>query len=758
MKRIHFHIQGVVQGVGFRPFVYRLAAELGLAGWVMNAPDGVTIEIEGQEGACEKFLTRLKEENPPYSRIDDLQANVMAFEDSRTFVIKESEGGNDKTTLVMPDIATCPECLADIFDPDNRRYLYPFTNCTHCGPRYSIIEAIPYDRANTSMKHFHMCPRCQSEYDDPLDRRFHAQPNACPQCGPQLELWDNSGEVTCQKHEAMRQAVADINQGKVVAVKGLGGFHLMVDATNDEAVKRLRARKHREAKPLAIMFPSLAILEAFCETSAVSKGLLFSGEAPIVLLKNRRRSAADTALSEDIAPGNPYLGAMLPYTPLHHILLRELNKPVIATSGNVTDEPICIDQDEALERLKGIADLFLVHNRGIVRQVDDSVVTIIHDQPMLLRRARGYAPLPVQVKVDVSRTLAVGGHLKNTVALGNKHNVFISQHIGDLENALAFEAFEKTTKSLASLYEIPLNKMAADLHPDYFSTKYAANSRKPLKRVQHHHAHVVSCMAEHDVDEKVLGVAWDGTGYGPDKTIWGGEFLIADQKGYQRAGFLKTFRLPGGDMAVKEPRRSAIGLLYELYGGEVEKFKDLPSFSSFAPKDLAVILQMLAKNINAPVTSSAGRLFDAVASLAGLPQIISFEGQAAMALEFALPKVKGDDAYPVSLKKDEKAKAFIIDWTRMIEEVIADARKKTTCGTIALKFHNALVEAIILAAKEVGLKKVVLSGGCFQNRYLLECAITRLKEEGYVPFWHSQVPPNDGGIALGQLVSAVYNA
>jgi hydrogenase maturation protein HypF len=819
--RLKLTVRGAVQGVGFRPFVFRLATGLGLAGWVNNSPQGVFIEVEGPRTTLEQFLLRLEIEKPPRSFIQSLEASWLDPAGYTAFEIRPSETGGNKTALVLPDIATCPDCLREIFDPKNRRHRYPFTNCTNCGPRFSIIESLPYDRANTSMKGFTMCPQCQAEYDDPRNRRFHAQPNACPVCGPRLELWrsgvrqnaagfsepQNQPRSAERSYDALLAAAKAIREGKIVAVKGLGGFHLMTDARNDKAVRLLRERKHREEKPLALMFPSLEAIKGKCEVSPLEERLLRSPEAPIVLLKKigNRQSAIGNA----IAPGNPYLGAMLPYTPLHHLLLAELGFPVVATSGNLSDEPICTDEHEALERLGGIVDVFLVHNRPIVRHVDDSIVRVMLDRELVLRRARGYAPLPINVllagrwqhkqncRQDAGSTiLAVGAHLKNAVALAIGNQVFISQHIGDLETEQAHSAFRRVIADFEKLYEAVPQIIAADLHPDYLSTKFAQEAccqrpagrpnssagKMPVARsqagspryvsVQHHIAHILSCMAENEIAPPALGVSWDGTGYGLDGTIWGGEFFLVTDESVERIAHLRPFRLPGGDKAVKEPRRTALGLLYEISGDKIFEQKKLATVAAFSSAELATLKTMLAKKLNSPVTTSMGRLFDAVASLINLRQQIRFEGQAAMELEFALEGVETNEAYPLPIadcrlrieklatttdksKIGNRKSEMILDWSPMIEAILVDVQQGVSVGIISAKFHNALAESIVAVAKRAGQNCVVLSGGCFQNRYLTERAVRRLQAEGFRPYWHQRVPPNDGGIALGQVVAAL---
>jgi hydrogenase maturation protein HypF len=845
--RLRIAVRGAVQGVGFRPFIYRLANELALHGWVNNSAQGVFIEVEGPRSELEKFLLRLEAEKPPRSFIQSLESSWLDARGYPSFEIRESEAGGAKSALVLPDIATCPDCLREIFDPSNRRYLYPFTNCTNCGPRFSIIEALPYDRANTSMKGFTMCPECRAEYEDPRDRRFHAQPNACPLCGPHIELWDERGKVVVrdefarilegggltassprpsppkeereqgggvgsfdrsntdgahnersQSFEVLASAAEALRQGKILAVKGLGGFHLMVAAHHDEAVRRLRELKHREEKPFALMFPSLESIKVVCEVSPLEERLLRSSEAPITLLRalsSGSGSRLTPRVSPLIAPTNPFLGVMLPYTPLHHLLLSLVAAPIVATSGNLSDEPICTDEQEALERLAGIADLFLVHNRPIVRHVDDSIVRIMAGREMVMRRARGYAPLPVTLpsalldktssdEGQALSVLAVGPHLKNTVALSLGSQAFISQHIGDLETDAAYEAFRRVITDFEKLYETVPSVVASDAHPDYLSTKFARElvaGRENIKEkglhvtVQHHVAHVFSCMAENELDPPVLGISWDGTGYGLDGSVWGGEFFVMTDNAWERFAHFRRFRLPGGDRSVKEPRRTALGLLYEMFGEDAFARDDLAPVRAFATPELASIRTMLARGLNSPLTSSAGRLFDAVASLAGIRQQVRFEGQAAMELEFAINGLEMDEAYSFVVSAENKGTEpggetppelaggdacatrmpLVLDWAPVVEAVLADIGHGVPAGVISLKFHNALAQAVVAIARAARQERVVLTGGCFQNRYLTERTIARLQQEGFRPYWHQRVPPNDGGIALGQVVGVL---
>ena len=763
-ERARIVVRGAVQGVGFRPFVYRLATELRLEGWVSNTAQGVFIEIEGERAALDRFLLRLGNERPPRAVVQSCESSFLDAVGYRAFEIRESNKSGAKTALILPDLATCVDCLAEILNPTDRRFRYPFTNCTNCGPRFSIIEALPYDRANTSMKAFAMCADCEREYHDPLDRRFHAQPSACPECGPRLQLWDAAGEVVAERDEALARAVWAVRDGQILALKGLGGFQLIVDSANDAAIKQLRARKHREEKPFAVMVPSIEAARLLCDFSELEERVLLSPEAPIVLLQKKSASSQQPLAVTDaqqrpgfqIAPKNPYLGVMLPYTPLHHLFLRELAAPVVATSGNKSDEPICIDEREALERLRGIADVFLVHDRPIVRHMDDSIVRLMAGREMMLRRARGYAPLPINQKSEIKNqkskvVLALGAHLKNTVALRVGANIFISQHIGDLATEPAHAAFRRTAADLPRLYDVMPQVIACDLHPEYLSTKHAQELAGEKIAVQHHWAHVAACMAENEVEAPALGVAWDGTGFGPDGTIWGGEFFLArDDGSFERVAHLRAFRLPGGERAIREPRRSALGLLHETLGDELWEHPEL--LSAFAESEWSILRQMLEKKLQAPLTSSAGRLFDAVACLAGLRERASFEGQAAMELEF-IADSSLEGAYLFTLTK---TKPIVVDWEAAVRAILHDIKGGTAPAAIAAKFHNMLSEAIVAVAREIGQHNVVLSGGCFQNRLLTEQTIALLRAEGFRPYWHQRIPPNDGGIAFGQAIAVAW--
>ena len=743
--RVHVAIRGAVQGVGFRPFVYRLAHELGLHGWVNNSAAGVFVEAEGDASQVRAFVRRLESDKPQIAFIQSFETTFLDPVGYTNFDIRASSGG-EKRALVMPDLATCPACLADILDPHNRRYHYPFTNCTHCGPRFTIIAALPYDRASTTMHAFTMCGDCRREYNDPNDRRFHAQPNACPACGPQLALWNAQGIEIARKHDALMKTATALRAGKIVAIKGLGGFHLMVDARQESAVQTLRTRKRREEKPFALMAPNIDQTLRYCSASEVERRLLRSPECPIVLLP---RLPGPSDIAPSVAPGNPNLGVMLPGTPLHHLLLGELGFLLVATSGNLSEEPICIDEREAMERLGGIADLFLVHDRPILRHVDDSVVREVCGRELVLRRARGFAPLPVQVEGELTAILAVGGHQKNTIAAAVGSQVFISQHIGDLETEGSYQAFQSVISAFKSLYDFSPKAIACDAHPDYLSTQYAERTGLPMVKVQHHHAHILSCMAENQLRPPVLGIAWDGSGMGSDGTVWGGEILHVTDTGFRRVAHLRPFLLPGNAKAVREPRRVALALLYEIFGNQAFTL-DVPTVQAFTPAERGPLQTMLRQRLNAPTTTSAGRLFDAFASLLNLRQVSSFEGQAAMELEFALAGTKEDDSYPFAIRN--QGGTLWLDWEPAVRAVIAGATNER--ARASARFHNTLVDMVVEVAKRFGEKNVVLSGGCFQNRYLTERMVSRLVSSGYRPYWHQRVPPNDGGIALGQIMAA----
>jgi hydrogenase maturation protein HypF len=753
---VRISVRGVVQGVGFRPFVYQLATRHNLRGWVCNTSEDVKIEVEGEAKDIERFLNGLREQAPPLSYIEDIKVTTGVPENYDKFEIRQSIAEKGKYQLVSPDIATCPDCLREIFDPKDRRYHYPFTNCTNCGPRFTIINDIPYDRPNTTMKSFKMCPACRKEYDNPLNRRFHAQPNACPVCGPQLELLDAKGNpVTCE--DIIGKASQLLKDGKIIAVKGLGGFLLACDATSETAVNRLRRRKNRPAKPLAVMVASLAEAKRHCEVNEEEGKLLASPGSPIVLMKWKTESD----ISKVAAPDLKYLGVMLPYTPLHHLLLRETGRPLVMTSGNLSEEPIAKDNDEALRRLHNIADYFLVHNRDIYARYDDSVMIVEKDMPRFTRRARGYAPYPIRLPFKSKQIQGCGAEEKNTFCLTRDNYAFVSQHIGDMENMETLEHYVNTIELYKKLFRIEPEIIAHDMHPEYLPTKYAkelAEKEKiKLVPVQHHHAHIVSCLADNGIEGPVIGVAFDGTGYGTDGQIWGGEFMVADYKKFNRVAHLEYLPLPGGALAIKKPYRTAIGYLTAL---GIDAARNLPLFKQVEKGELEIIRNQVEKKVNAPLTSSMGRLFDAVSALIGVRCIIEYEAQAAIDLEMLADDAQGETGYyPFSMVEGDGIS--IIKIQDLLTAIIKDLNSDTTKAVIAARFHNTIAQIILETCRnisaETGLKQVALSGGVFQNRLLLKKAIALLESKGFEVYTHRQVPCNDGGISLGQVVIANFD-
>ena len=750
IQKVKIVIRGVVQGVGFRPFIYRLAKELDVKGWIINSSQGIFIDAEADHVTLESFIRKIETDRPKNSYIQSFEHTWLDAEGFNTFEIRESKESGSKTALVLPDISTCNDCLDEIFDPGNRRYLYPFTNCTNCGPRYSIIADLPYDRCNTTMGEFEMCPECRAEYTDPLNRRFHAEPTACPKCGPKVTLKGTDGTVLYEKQDAIINAVEALKDGKIIALKGIGGYQLLCDASNKDAVITLRKRKRRSEKPFALMFPNAEMAMAECEVSEQELRLLCSVEAPIVLLK--KKNNITSVVSNECAAGNPYLGIMLPYSPLHHILMKQFGSPIVATSGNISEEPICIDEAEAYEKLSDIADYFLVHNRKILRHVDDSIIRLAAGKEVMIRRARGYAPLPVMLNGIKKVTLAAGPHLKNTIALNKADNVFVSQHIGDLENIESINAFKRVINDIKSFYDLTPERVIYDLHPDYISTKYAESLDLPIYKVQHHYAHVLSCMAENELDgSDLLGVSWDGTGYGTDGTIWGGEFLVPQGVHFKRVGYFKPFRLPGGEQAIHDVWKIGLSLLYSVYGEEIFELNNVPFLKR---NDAVLVKQLLDKNINSPATTSAGRLFDGISAIIGIRNTASYEAQAAMELEFAADDFKTNEYFSFSIV--ELNGSFIFNWENMVKGLINDLGENFAKGRIAAKFHNTLAEAIVQITRRFKYSKVLLTGGCFLNRYLLEKSVNRLTEEGFEVYTQQRVPSGDGGISLGQMKFSTY--
>jgi hydrogenase maturation protein HypF len=742
------HVRGVVQGVGFRPYVHRLARTHGVHGEVINTSAGVTLRVEAPVPDLEAFLAALPREKPPLAHIvavDVLDRPVQGYAD---FSICHSRADAARTALISPDVAVCDDCHRELFDPRDRRHGYAFINCTNCGPRYTIIDDVPYDRPLTAMRGFTMCRRCQAEYDDPADRRYHAQPNACADCGPRVSLLDAARRPL--SGDPVAQAARLLKEGRIVAIKGLGGFHLAADALNDAAVERLRARKHREEKPLAVMAPDLAAIAGFAHLTADEEALLGSIQRPIVLLPKR----LPERLAFSVAPRNHYYGVLLPYTPLHHLLMAQGFTALVMTSGNLSDEPIAIDNDDALERLGEIADYFLVHDRPIRLRADDSITRRADGQTRLLRRSRGFVPLPIFLKEELPMLLACGGELKNTLCLTRGNQAFVSQHIGDLENLVTEAFFAQTSAHLQRILDIAPQAMACDLHPDYLSTRWAlAQTALPVIQVQHHHAHVVACMAEHQLSGRVLGLAFDGTGYGADGTVWGGEVLAADEVGFARLAHLACVPMPGGASAIREPWRMALAWLHQVYGDEVWDL-DLPIIRQI-PRDKGdILLQMIRRRVNAPLTSSLGRLFDAAAAIIGLRRTVAFEGQAAMELEM-IADGHAQGGYPFAWHPGASKQ---VDGGAIIRCLVEDLLRGTPAFIVSRRFHDTLIDGwaslCVSLRAESGLERVVLSGGCFQNTLLLEGLGAALRARGFKVYSHQSVPTNDGGISLGQALVA----
>ena len=748
--RKRLRVAGVVQGVGFRPHVYNLARRLGLAGFVLNDGAGVVVELEGPPAAIDEFVTQLQAAPPPRARLDALAEEEVTPAGEDAFVIKESVPG-EAQTLVSPDLATCGDCLDELLEPADRRYRYPFINCTNCGPRFTIIRGVPYDRPKTTMASFEMCPACRAEYDDPGNRRFHAQPNACAACGPRLALWDAEGNPL-DADDPLGYVKQLLFEGRVVAVKGLGGYHLACDATSAEAVEKLRARKYREDKPFAVMARDVAVARRYCEMSDDELELLTSEKRPIVLLRKRE----PCHLPDAIAPQNRYLGVMLPYTPLHHLLFDDDVEILVMTSGNRADEPIAYRDDKVVEHLAGIADYYLAHDRAIGRRVDDSVTRLFRGREYAVRRSRGYVPLPLELgRTYKTSVLAVGAELKNTFCMTKGSQAFVSHHVGDLENVATLEAFEEGIAHFREMFDVEPAAVARDLHPDYLASRYAVASGLPEVVVQHHHGHVASVLADAGYYEgKVIGVAFDGAGLGDDGAVWGGEFLVADLAGYERAAHLKYVPLPGGDAAAREPWRMALAWLRELYGDDALR-RPLPFLDDIPEGRREMVLEAAAKGVNAPPTSSMGRLFDAVAALAGLRIVVNYEGQAALEFEQQVA-CEEDGAYEFSY---DDGKPLVIDAAPVIEAVVADVRAGTAPGAIAARFHNAVAAmAADVASRlrdEYGLSAVALGGGCFQNITLLRKLVPTLEGAGFDVLIHERVPTNDGGLSLGQAAAAL---
>jgi hydrogenase maturation protein HypF len=746
MQRLAIHIKGIVQGVGFRPFVYNLARHYQLVGWVLNNSQGVQIEVEGPSEEVCRFREQLTKSAPPLAVVHEVKVSPCPLIGENEFVIRYSIEQTRKSAWVSPDVATCPDCLREMSDPKDRRYRYAFTNCTNCGPRYSIIKDIPYDRAATTMSDFPMCASCQAEYDDPTNRRFHAQPNACSKCGPSYRLLTKEGaQIPCD--DVFHQTRRLIALGNIVAIKGIGGYHLACDARQEQAVSKLRDRKNREAKPFAVMCSSLKVIKQLCEVSDKEETLLASTARPIVLLA--KKTGYD--LAESIAPGTGFLGVMLPYAPAHWLLLAD-DDVWVMTSGNESDEPIVYKDQEALHSLGSIAEYFLIHNREIFQQSDDSVVRMVGNQRQILRRSRGFSPKPIKISQEIPSVLAVGGEVKNTFCLTRGSLAFMSCHIGDLENLTTYQTYLAAIGHYEKLFAIKPSLIAYDLHPEYLATKYALELDIPQVGVQHHHAHIASVLAEHGIDEQVIGVAFDGTGYGTDGALWGGEFLVADCREFIRLGHCKYLPLPGGAKAIKEPWRLAAWVLYNLYGQEFAAF-DL-ELTRRLPSGWQLMMEATCKGINAPFTSSAGRLFDIAAGILGICHTIHYEGQGAIELEWAGQKQWGQ-VLPYAIAQGSP---YVLDFMPTFTAMTEALRRGSKEDFLAACFHATIADATVAMVKKIkqdtGIRKVALSGGVWQNMTILKKVVGMLQQEGLHVYTNELVPPNDGGLALGQAVVA----
>jgi len=745
--RIRVKVQGIVQGVGFRPFIYNLARRYKLVGWVNNSSQGVIIDVEGKDESIDSFLSAIKLSPPPLAKIDSIEFIDLALAEYKDFVIKESLANKEKLTLLSPDIATCSDCMEEIKDRNNRRYGYSFANCTNCGPRYSIIEALPYDRKVTTMKSFKMCEQCRTEYENPKDRRFHAQPNACPECGPQLCLTDNLGRKLAMK-DPLKQAIQLLQAGKIIAIKGLGGFHLVCDGKNQVAIEELRVRKRRPDKPFALMMRGIEVVKKYCYLNSKEEEILTGIRRPILLLERKNNH-----LPPNISKDNNYLGVMLPYTPLHQLLFDDGLEVLVMTSANVSGLAIEYTNQGAINRLEDVVDYLLLHNRKIHIPIDDSVARVLLGQEILLRRARGYAPLAIKFS-GLKETLACGSQLKNSFALAKGDYIFLSQHLGNINHLESYHNYQRIINHLKELYQVNPELIAYDLHPEYLTSQFAQNQGGQKIAVQHHHAHIVSCMVENEVSEQVIGLTFDGTGLGRDAKLWGGEFLICDYSNFKRVGQLKYVKLPSGEQAIKEPWRMAISYLYHAYGDDRELFTELIGVKEEKIKE---VVNLIKADINSPKTSSMGRFFAGVASLLGLVNSISYEAQGAIKLEtMATNKEVGEYNYQVK----SEGSYYIVDTTSIIKVIVEDIKLGVSKGVIARKFHNTVisfsVEICKLIRSDYKINLVALSGGVFQNQILLKGIYQKLVAEGFKVYFHKQIPCNDGGLAVGHLVIANY--
>lgn len=747
--RVHIEIEGIVQGVGFRPFIYGVARRYDLKGWVLNDEKGVQIEVEGRRVGIDGFLSGLSSP-PPLALIESTTVKYLPPVGYEDFEIKGSIGGEERFALISPDIATCDDCLEELSDVGDRRFRYPFINCTNCGPRFTIIEDIPYDRDKTTMARFRMCPLCSREYRDPSNRRFHAQPNACPTCGPRIGLFDNSGKEVSTR-DPIGEALKLLCGRQIVGIKGLGGFHLACDATKEEVVARLRGRKYREDKPFALMCRDLEVVERLCLLDEISRELLERKERPIVILPKR----PDAKVAPSVAPLQGTLGVMLPYTPLHHLLFVDGLDVLVMTSGNVRDEPIAYEDADAFARLQGLADFFLAHNRQIHTRCDDSVMKPFRGGVTFVRRARGYVPFPLRLKREGKSVLACGADLKNTLCLTKGNYAFVSHHIGDLENFETLKCFEEGIEHFKRLFQVEPEAVAHDLHPDYLSTRYAMGLEVPRLGVQHHFAHALSCMAEHGLEGPVLAVVMDGSGYGEDGAVWGGEFLEVTVRDYRRLGHLRYVPLPGGEKAIKEPWRMGAIYLHRVYG-RLEELT-IPFARGLDLTKWSLLREAIKADINSPLCSSVGRLFDAVSAILGVRETVNYEGQAAIELEQAAEDGESGE-YPFDIVEEEGM--FIVDPDPIISAIVEEVGKGETPSVISARFHNTMARVISRMAKRMrevtALSEILLSGGVFQNHLLLARVWDLLDEDDFRVFVQQRVPPNDGGISLGQALYATY--
>jgi len=753
VKRLFLKVEGIVQGVGFRPFVYNQAVSLNLRGWISNNSEGVHIDVEGQEGKLNKFIYNLKHKHPSLARVENIVIEEKESINYKTFEIRESERKDKKITLISPDVATCEECIEDITDPSNKRYKYPFTNCTNCGPRFSIIKYTPYDRDKTTMKKFKMCGDCNGEYTNPTNRRFHAQPNACKDCGPHIWIEDST-RTKIEVEDVIDWTRQKLKEGKIFAIKGLGGFHLVCDATNEEAVKTLRFRKKRPHKPLAVMVKDIKTVERYCYVNMEEERILSGIRKPIVILDQTN----SYNLPQYVAPDQKTLGVMLPYTPLHHLLFEDEIEALIMTSANVHGLPLEYKNESAVEKLGHIVDYFLQHNRDIYVPIDDSVVKVVDNEVRMIRRARGYAPEPIK-KENIKEILACGSNMKNTFCVAKENFLFLSQHNGDLENVETIEHYKNNIEHYKNIFYFTPKYIACDMHPNYVSSEYAYNSNLPRIEVQHHHAHIVSCLAENNINEKVIGIAYDGTGYGIDGKIWGGEFLLCDNKEFIRLGHLNYVKMPGGEMAVKEPWRMAVSYIYRMFKcGKYDEYSTKEQLEQILLKlygEKAInLISIIEADVNCPETSSMGRFFDAAASLIGIRDNITYEGQAAIELE-TIASMECEEYYDYDIAIGN---SYIVEPEKIINGIIKDKMSGVKRNIISSKFHNTIIKFSVntckLIRKDIGVNEVALSGGVFQNSYLLRSLTKELKNEEFVVYTNKLIPTNDGGVALGQLIIA----